>query len=119
MARGISFRRLFWILFLGLAVYTGIKVVPPWAGYLLLKYEVASETKSAHLYTDDEIVGHIISAAGTWGVILGEDDITLERDDVNVEIMVNYSVTIHFLGRHSKTFWYEVYEHRRLRTTEY
>ena len=118
MAKGISFRRLFWILFLGIAVYTGLKVVPPWAGYLLLTYEVRSEAKSAHHYTDDEILDSIISAAATWGVILGEEDIILTRDDVYIEISVAYSVTIQFFGRYSKTYWYEVYEHRRLRTTD-
>jgi hypothetical protein len=117
MRGGIGLRRIFWILFLAASVYLGVKVVPPWFGYLMLKIEVSSELKSAHHYDGDEILEHIITNAGTLGVYLTRDDVTVERDDNRVEITVEYTVTVYFFGRYSKDFRYSIYSERSLRAT--
>ncbi|MCP3676483.1 MAG: DUF4845 domain-containing protein [Deltaproteobacteria bacterium] len=117
MGGGSGIRRIFWILFLAASVYMAVKIVPPWSGYLLLKSAVSSEAKNAHHYDDGEILEHIITDAGTLGVYLARDDITVERDDNRVGITVEYSVTVHFFGRYSKDFWYFIYSERSLRAT--
>jgi hypothetical protein len=114
---GSGIRRIFWILFLAASVYMAVKIVPPWFGYLMLKFEVSSEIKNAHHYDDDEILEHIITNAGTLGVYLTRDNVTVERDDNRVEITVEYTVTVYFFGRYSKDFWYSIYSERSLRAT--
>ncbi|MFQ5586821.1 MAG: hypothetical protein ACE5GF_08385 [Thermodesulfobacteriota bacterium] len=115
MAGGRGFKRIFWILFLAISIYLGVKIAPPWVGYLILKYEVSSEARNAHHNEDEEILKKIITTADTWGVHLTSDDVTVERDENSIEITVEYTVTVHFFGRYSKDFWYSIYSERSLR----
>ncbi len=104
----ISRKALFWLLFLGAALYLGVKLVPPVVSHYMLKYEVESEAKNAHFYKDETLRNRIFEKAMSWSVPIKRDDIKITRWTREIEISINYARTIVFLNRYKKTFVYNI-----------
>ncbi len=105
----ISRSVLFWLLFLAIAVYLGVKLVPPFVSHYMLSYEVESEAKNAHFYKDETLKDHIYEKALSWSVPIKRDDIKITRWTREIEINIDYKRTIVFLNRYKKTFYYNIH----------
>ncbi len=118
MSRHSRSRRLLWLLVLVSAVYLVVNLAPPWFSYRMVRYEVENDARNAHLYTDDQILEHILEAAYIWGVSLTEDNVEIARGFAKIEIEVDYDVDVNFLNRYIKTFHYGIYAVEPLRAND-
>jgi hypothetical protein len=104
----ISIRALFWILFLVASVYGAYKVVPPYAGFYMLKIEVEDEARIAHMYTDEALASRITGKAANWSIPLSPENLEIIRDSDEIRITVDYTVTLNFFDRYSRELVYNI-----------
>ena len=88
---------------------------PPYFGYLILKTDVEEEAKVAHMYTDEELAGHIIKKASAWSIPLSEENLLIEREAEDITISVHYRKELDFFNQYSKTLVYDIKVHKPLR----
>lgn len=104
----ISFKALFWILFLAASFYGAYMLVPPYAGFYMLKTEVEEEAKLAHMYTDEALAGRITGKAAAWSIPLGPENVEIIRDRDEIRITVDYTVTLIFFDRYNRELVYNI-----------
>lgn len=104
----IAFKTFFWVLLFSFAVYVGYKVVPPTASYYMLRGEVKSEAKNAHMISDEKLADRILEKAATWSVPIERDDIFIERPYGSISINIDYYITFTFFGKYTKVKQYRI-----------
>lgn len=104
----ISIRALFWLLFLAASFYVAYKVVPPYAGFYMLKTEVEEEARVAHMYTDEALESRITGKAAAWSILLGPENLVIIRGRDQIRITVDYTVTLNFLDRYDRELVYNI-----------
>lgn len=106
---GVStFKVLFWLVLLFVAGYACYKFVPPFFGYQMMKYEVGSTAKVAHLYSNEEITLRIIDKAKGWKVPIEWNDIVVERRTRRIDIKIEYDVTVDLYQDYEKTWLFRI-----------
>ncbi len=108
MAANTGIKKWLWILLLAAIIYLGIKMAPTWIGYYVIDYDVKSKTKSSRFYSDKKIVESILKSADSWDVPLKKEDIVIKRGNSEIEVSLNYDVTISFFNRYEKKFHYSI-----------
>ncbi|MBI2399812.1 MAG: hypothetical protein HYV23_01925 [Deltaproteobacteria bacterium] len=104
----ISVKALFWLLFLAVSVYGAYKVVPPYAGFYMLKTEVEEEVRLAHMYTDEVLASRITKKAASWSIPLDPKNLEIIRGSDEIRITVDYTVTLNFFDRYNRELVYSV-----------
>lgn len=104
----ITFRNLVWLLIAFTIVYSGYKFLPPEFSYQMMKGDVKSEAKAAHMYTEEKLKRRILDKAAVWKLPLNEDDLSVLKENGIVRIRLNYSVSIVFLDRYVKVNRYYI-----------
>lgn len=99
---------LFWLVILFIAGYACYKFVPPLFGYQMMKYEVGSTAKVAHLYSDEEIKQRLLEKARDWNVPIEWDDMAVERRTRRIDIKIEYDVTVDLYQDYDKTWLFRI-----------
>jgi len=113
----VKIKVVFWIVIILLAVYCAALVIPPYVSYKMLEYEVMGEAEVAHMYTDAQIESSILSKAAAWGIDIDKYDIEIVRDHEDIDISIDYAVSVVFFGRYERVFYYDIYVTRPLKET--
>ena len=111
----VKLKLIFWIAFALIVVYGAAMIIPPYFGYLMLRYEAKGVADVAHMYTDAQLESTMRSKAASWSIELEAGDIDVTRDYDEVEVSVNYSVTVFFFRKYEKTFYYDIHVVRELK----
>lgn len=103
----VSFKALFWVLFLSSALYGAYKLAPPYFSYYMIKTDVEDEAQNAHMYTDAALERRIIQKAEIWSVPLGSENVSIDRDST-IRIYVHYNVVLEFFGGYTRVLEYRI-----------
>lgn len=104
-----SIRTVFWIVFLGAAVYAGFLIGVPHVTNKMLDYEVENAAKNAAHYTNEEILKNVLDKAHFWYIPIDKDNVRIERTKEDIVIEVKYEVIVDFLGKYQKTLYFDIY----------
>ena len=110
-AKGAGFiriRALFWLLFLASGFYGAYMLIPPYAGFYMLRTEVEEEARTAHMYTDAALANRITTKAAVWSVNLGPDNLVIERGVDQIRITADYTVDLNFFNRYHRELDYHI-----------
>ena len=99
----ITTRTLFWLFFIVIIGYVAVKFVPPYMNYYMFKGEVDGEIQTAHIYSDQDIIKHILEKAGERDIPMEADDIILARKESDIAVSIRYKVDVNFFDRYIKT----------------
>ena len=99
----ITTQTLFWLFLIVIIGYVAVKFTPPYMNYYMFKGEVDGEIQTAHIYSDQEIVKHILNKARERELPIKEDDIILERKESDIAVSIRYAIEVNFFNRYSKT----------------
>ncbi len=113
----VRLKVVFWIAIIGLAIYGAALVVPPYVSYKMLQYEVEGVAETAYMYSDAQIESSLLSKAATWSIDIDQYDIEIIRDHEDIDISINYGVSVVFFGRYKRVFDYDIYVTRPLKET--
>lgn len=105
----IGIGALVWLFIIAVLVYLGIKFVPPYFTYYMFKGEVDGEAKTAHVYSDQDIIKHIMDRAKESELPIEEKDIVLERRESEIEVSITYDIVVNFFDRYFKTLHLEIH----------
>jgi len=111
----ISIRALVWLLVLSSGFYGAYMLIPPYAGFYMLKTEVEEEARTAHMYTDAALADRITMKAAAWAIELGPDKLLIERGMEHIKIVVDYTVGLDFLGGYHRELDYHIEVNRPLK----
>jgi hypothetical protein len=94
----ISFKVLFVLLLLFMAIHIGLKVVPMYINAEAMKDEMSAKARFAQTTKDEEIQIDLVKKAKELRLPLGPDDFKLMRDDASrrMKISTAWDVTIYF-----------------------
>lgn len=115
----VSFRTLFWLFLITVIVYLGIKFVPPYFTYYMFKGEVDGEAQTAHVYSDQEIIKHILEKARDSELPIGEGDITVKRWEDALEVSIRYSIDVNLLNWQTKTLFFSIRSIKPIKAKQY
>ncbi|MBI5238554.1 MAG: DUF4845 domain-containing protein [Deltaproteobacteria bacterium] len=101
-------KALIWLAILGSAVVVAVKLAPPYISFLMIKTDVESEAKIAHMYTDESLKKRILTKTKAWGIPITAEDIVLERRRTAIAVRIKYKETIDFFGKYSKDIEFQV-----------
>lgn len=104
----INISALVWLFIIASVVYLGIKLVPPYFTYYMFKGEVEGQAKTAHVYSDQDIIKHILDRAKESDIPIEEKNIILERREKEIEVSVSYDIVVNFFDRYFKTLHFRV-----------
>src|SRR3990172_10489142 len=104
-----SIRTVFWIVFIGAALYAGFLMGVPYVTYKMFDYEVESAAKNAAYYRDDEILKNILEKAHYWYIPIDKDNVRIKRTKEDIVIEVEYEVIVDFFGKYQKTLYFDAY----------
>lgn len=90
-------------------------LIPPYAGFYMLKTEVEEEAKTAHMYTDAALADRITMKAAAWSIDLGPDKLLIERGMEHITIAVDYTVGLDFFGGYHRELAYHIEVRRPLK----
>jgi len=99
----ITTRTLFWLFLIVIIGYVAVKFVPPYMNYYMFKGEVDGEIQTAHVYSDQDIIKHILEKAGERDIPIEADDIILDRKESDIAVSIRYKVDVNFFYRYIKT----------------
>jgi hypothetical protein len=85
---------LFFFVLLGIAVFVGLRIVPPYFSYASFETDVKTEISraGAHFFDDETIIKDILDLARRNEIRLTEQNIKIERFAGQVFVTVRYSV---------------------------
>jgi hypothetical protein len=94
----VSFKVLFVLLLLFMAIHIGLKVVPMYITAEAMKDEMSAKARFAQTTKDEEILIDLVKKAKELRLPLGPDDFKLMRDDASrrMKISTAWDVEIHF-----------------------
>lgn len=110
-----SIRTVFWIVFLGAAVYAGFLIGVPHVTNKMLDYEVENAAKNAAYYRDEEILRNVLEKAHFWYIPIDKDNVRIERTKKDIVIEVKYEVIVDFLGKYQKTLYFDIYAYEPIK----
>lgn len=105
---GISIKGLFWLLVFASVIYGAYKFFPPFFSYYMLKTEVESEAKVAHMYSDETLARRILTKASNWDAPIERENIVIERGRDVIYISVHYTFTFDFFGKYQKEYVFDI-----------
>lgn len=94
----VSFKVLFWLLVLFIVVHIAVKLVPMYIDSERMKDEMSVQAELAQTLKDNEILANLVQKAKELDLPLGQEDITLVRDEDThmMKISAKWDVTVHF-----------------------
>ena len=94
----ISFKVMFILLLLFIAIHIGVKVTPMYIDAEAMKDEMVGQARFAQTTKDEEILTDLAKKAKEIGLPLGPDDFKLLRDDTSRRMKINttWNVELHF-----------------------
>jgi hypothetical protein len=94
----ISFKVMFVLLLLFIAIHIGVKVIPIYIDAEAMKDEMSAKARFAQTIKDEEILIDLVKRAKELRLPLGPDDFKLLRDDASrrMKISTAWDVTIYF-----------------------
>ncbi|MBI2875860.1 MAG: hypothetical protein HYY20_03145 [Candidatus Tectomicrobia bacterium] len=103
---GFAFvKTLVFLLFIVAFFHGLIRVIPLYMNNLYFKDAVRQSAGMARAKGDDEILGMVMGKAKELGIPVTEENVTLNRNaDGSIQIKVNYSVEVKFLGGFYRRF---------------
>ncbi|MBI3399218.1 MAG: hypothetical protein HY026_08340 [Deltaproteobacteria bacterium] len=104
----ISISTLIWIFLIAVAVYLGIKFVPPYFNYYMFKVEVEAEAGTAYLHHDHDVIRHIMEKVKESELPIDDKDIIIERRENTIEISINYKIELNFFNSYYKTLYFNI-----------
>ena len=110
-----SIRTVFWIVFIGAALYAGFLIGVPHVTNKMLDYEVENAAKNAAYYRDDEILKNILEKAHYWYIPIDKDNVRIERTKKDIVIEVKYEIIVDFFNRYQKTLYFDVYAYEPIK----
>lgn len=99
---------LIWIVLIAAVVYVGVKFVPPYITYYMMKTEVENDAQTAHLYDDQKIVNLIMNRAKELELPVEDNNLVVERREDEIEISLNYKVDVNFFAGYVKTLFFDI-----------
>ncbi|MEK7679811.1 MAG: hypothetical protein AAB356_06440 [Deltaproteobacteria bacterium] len=111
-------KALIWLAILGSVVVIVVKFAPPYITYLMIKTDVESEAKIAHMYTDEALKKRILTKAVAWGIPITAEDIVLERRRTAISVRIKYKETIDFFGKYRKDIDFSIFKEAPLKESE-
>lgn len=99
---GAGLKLLIWLAVLGSAVVIAVKLAPPYITYIMIKTDVESEAKIAHMYTDESLRKRILTKAVAWGIPITAEDMVVERRRAAIAVRINYKERLDFFGKYRK-----------------
>lgn len=109
---------LIWLAVLGSAVVIAVKLAPPYITYLMIKTDVKSEAKLAHMYNDESLRKRILTKAVAWGIPITAEDIVVERRRAAIAVRVKYKETLDFFGKYRKDIAFSISTEAPLKESE-
>src|SRR3990170_1437796 len=110
-----SIRTVFWIVFIGAAIYAGFLLGIPYFTYKMFDYEVENAAKNGGYYTDEEIVRSLLEKAHFWYIPIDKDNIRIERTKTDIAIEVEYEVIVDFPSKYQKTLYFDAYAYEPIK----
>ena len=94
----ISFKVMFILLLLFIAIHIGVTVVPMYIDAEAMKDEMVGMARFAQTTKDEEILSNLTKKAKELGLPIGPDNFQLLRDDASrrMKISTAWDVTLHF-----------------------
>ena len=94
----ISFKVMFVLLLLFIAIHIGAKVIPIYIDAEAMKDEMSAKARFAQTIKDEEILIDLVKKAKELRLPLGPEDFKLMRDDASrrMKISTAWDVTIYF-----------------------
>ncbi|MCR4287165.1 MAG: DUF4845 domain-containing protein [Deltaproteobacteria bacterium] len=114
----VGLRVLIWLAILGSAVVIAVKLAPPYITYLMIKTDVKSEAKLAHMYNDESLRKRILTKAVAWGIPITAEDIVMERRRTAIAVRVKYKETVDFFGKYRKDIDFSIFTEAPLKESE-
>ena len=110
-----SIRTVFWIVFLGAAVYAGFLIGVPHVTNKMLDYEVENAAKNAAHYRDEEILKNVLEKAHFWYIPIDKDNVRIERTKEDIVIEIKYEVIVDFFGKYQQTLYFDIYAYEPIK----
>ncbi len=104
----IKLKLVLWISGVALIAYMAVVLIPPFVSYKMLEYEARGEADVANMYTDAQIESRLASKAALWSIEIESGDIDVTRDYEEIDISINYSITLVFFGRFERTIYFDI-----------
>lgn len=107
-----------WLAVLGSAVVIAVKLAPPYITYIMIKTDVKSEAKLAHMYTDEALKKRILTKTVAWGIPIAAEDIVLERRRTAIAVRIKYKERVDFFGKYRKDIDFSIFTEAPLKESE-
>ncbi len=90
------------------ALYVGYMVVPPSFSYIMMRTEVEDEASNAYMYSNEALTNRLLEKAALWSIPMDRRNITIKRWSNEIDVEVNYKVTLDFAGLYQKDINYSI-----------
>ena len=97
--QGVSMLKVwFWLLFLGLVIYGGVKIGAPYIDFEQMKDEMTTKARLAQVLKDEEVRGALVVKAKDLGLPLGPENFLVQRDEIKQKMVISaaWEVEVHF-----------------------
>jgi len=96
-----SWKTIVGVSILGLLVYGGVKITPPFIRYFQVKEAFNTMAHKASKFPREDVKGEILAKVKEIKVPLSEENLEVERDGSCVEIYGQYAEAVTFFNRYT------------------